>query len=115
MAWLRRVFGWLGRKLHPPEDLPDDPKAVRLADLSPGMRGRIVALQGVSTNSEARMNGLCILPGVVLHLSQRRPTFVIRIEETTVALDQCLAEAIWVRPLPLPDRKARMENPSSGT
>jgi Fe2+ transport system protein FeoA len=115
MAWLRRLFGWLGRKLHPPQGIPDDPKAVRLADLSPGMRGRVVALQGVSSNSEARLNGFCILPGVVLHLSQRRPTFVIRIEETTVALDSCLAEAIWVRPLPLPGQEARMNDPSVGT
>ncbi len=115
MEWLRRAFGWLGRKIRPPQALPEDPKAVRLAELSPGMWGRVVALQGVSTNSEARLHGFCILPGVDLHVSQRRPAFVIRIEETSVALDTCLAEAIWVRPLPLPGREVKMVDYSTGT
>lgn len=43
-----------------------------------------------------RLSGLGVLPGVTLRLLQKRPSYVLKVEETEVALDQEIAEGIYV-------------------
>ncbi len=43
-----------------------------------------------------RLSGLGVLPGASLHLLQKRPSVVLRVGETEVALDQEIAEGIYV-------------------
>ncbi|MBI2179041.1 MAG: ferrous iron transport protein A, partial [Candidatus Tectomicrobia bacterium] len=62
-----------------------------------GARARVVAIGGFSSRSAARLGGFCILPGAVIELLQRKPAFVVRVEEATVALESRLAEGIWVQ------------------
>lgn len=43
-----------------------------------------------------RLSGLGVLPGADLRLLQKRPSYVLRVGETEVALDQEIAEGIYV-------------------
>lgn len=45
-----------------------------------------------------RLSGLGVTPGNRLHLVQKRPSFVLRVEETEVALDAEIADGIYVVP-----------------
>ncbi|MDO8526598.1 MAG: metal-dependent transcriptional regulator [Deltaproteobacteria bacterium] len=43
-----------------------------------------------------RLSGLGVLPGASLHLLQKRPTFVLKVDETEVAIDREIADGIYV-------------------
>lgn len=43
-----------------------------------------------------RLSGLGVLPGAMLHLLQKRPSVVLKVGQTEVALDQEIAEGIYV-------------------
>ena len=43
-----------------------------------------------------RLSGLGVTPGAHLHLSQKRPSYVLKVEETEVALDAEIAGGIYV-------------------
>ena len=43
-----------------------------------------------------RLSGLGVIPGATLHLLQKRPSYVLKIEETEIALDKEIAEGIYV-------------------
>lgn len=45
-----------------------------------------------------RLSGLGVTPGSRLHLVQKSPSFVLRVEETEVALDAEIADGIYVVP-----------------
>lgn len=96
---LRRLFGLLGKKFRPVEWTAEAPKIVRLPELRPMTWARVEQVEAISAHASARLGGFCILPGVVLQLRQRHPAYVVRVEETTVALERRLAAAIWVSPL----------------
>lgn len=97
--FLRRLFGWLGKKIRLPGGHAEQPKIVRLPELRPMTWARVERMDATSAQASARLGGFCILPGAVLQLRQRHPAYVVRVEETTVALERRLAESIWVSPL----------------
>lgn len=45
-----------------------------------------------------RLSGLGVTPGSKLHLSQKRPSFVFKVEETEIALDSEITTGIYVVP-----------------
>lgn len=94
---LRRLVRWLKGEDPGLEDPPQAQGWTRLRDLAVGARARVVAIGGFSSRSAARLGGFCILPGAVIELLQRKPAFVVRVEETTVALESKLAGGIWVQ------------------
>lgn len=94
---LRRLARWFKRETPAPEAASAPPGRTCLRDLAVGARARVVAIGGFSSRSAARLGGLCILPGAVIELLQRKPAFVVRVEETTVALESGLASGIWVQ------------------
>jgi Fe2+ transport system protein FeoA len=66
--------------------------------LGPGDRARVVALAG---GDGARHNTLAVfglVPGAEVELLQRRPTFVVRVGETELALEGEIAGQIVVAP-----------------
>ncbi len=74
-------------------------KPLTLADLRPGQSGRIV---GVSTHRAGRAERLIaygLVRGQVIRLVQKNPAFVIRVEETELALDAEVARGIRIDPL----------------
>jgi Fe2+ transport system protein FeoA len=67
-----------------------------LAGLSAGAEGVVERLQG-NPDLLTRLTAQGLAPGVRVHLLQRAPTFVIEVGETTIALEQRVAEAIVLR------------------
>jgi Fe2+ transport system protein FeoA len=70
--------------------------AETLADLPAGSFGVIERLVGEPALL-ARLTAQGLAPGVALHLVQRRPTFVIEVGQTTIAVERRVAEAVVLK------------------
>lgn len=68
-----------------------------LRDLQVGERGRIVFIIPSSHPRLDRLGSLGVVPGSIVRLHQRRPSFVIEIGETTLAIDPEIAKEIYVK------------------
>jgi Fe2+ transport system protein FeoA len=73
------------------------PAAGTLADLPAGAFGVVERIAG-EPSLQARLTAQGLAPGVVVHLVQRTPTYVIEVGETSIALERRVAEAIVLRP-----------------
>lgn len=69
----------------------------RLDRLAPGQSGRIVYIVPRESGRLVRLAGLGMVPGAVVHFQQKTPATVLRIGETTLALDPAIAAEIYVR------------------
>jgi DtxR family Mn-dependent transcriptional regulator len=73
------------------------PIVQRLSDLKVGQAGRITFIAPRFHSRLDRLGSLGIVPGAEIKLHQRFPSFVIEIGETTVAVDQDIADEIFVK------------------
>jgi Fe2+ transport system protein FeoA len=92
ISWLRRLFGGEGRCASGTSGL----RTVR--ELGLGERAEVVLL---SESTPERSNALAVfglVPGSEITLLQRRPSYVLRVGETTLALEADVASSIVVRP-----------------
>lgn len=76
-----------------------NPLITRLADLNPGGRGRVVLMAPRHRERLDQLTDLGVMPGAVLTLRQRRPSMVVEVDRTLLALEDEVAEGIYVRPL----------------
>ena len=67
-----------------------------LSTLRPGETGLIVHMAPTSPQRLVKLSSLGVMPGVKVTLVQRNPTVVLRIAETTIALDGAVADDIFV-------------------
>jgi DtxR family Mn-dependent transcriptional regulator len=74
-----------------------EPLVRRLADLPLGGAGSIVFMAPDSRSRLARLSGLGVIPGAVLKLIQKRPSVVVEVGQTTLALDRAIADEIFVK------------------
>ncbi len=68
-----------------------------LNDLALGQKGRVVF---ISTRVKDRLEPLSsfgVIPGIVIQLKQRHPSYVIQIGETSIALDESIGREIFVK------------------
>ena len=70
-----------------------------LTDLRIGEDAKIVFISSKYHARLDRLSSLGIIPGGILRLHQKQPTYVIRIGETELALDKDLAKEIFVKKL----------------
>jgi DtxR family Mn-dependent transcriptional regulator len=86
--------------------------AVPLTRLAVGGRGRVAYLRSGSHGRLSRLLSLGICPGTLLTLEQVKPAFVVRIgtEETELALEQDVAEDVFVWSGDVRDESCRMPN-----
>lgn len=70
-----------------------------LADLRAGDRARIGCVDCANKNRCERLLAYGLTQGQVVTLLQTSPAFVIRIDETELALDELIARCILVEPL----------------
>lgn len=75
---------------------PPLPTARPMARLAVGESGRIVRIDMSDPQRLVRLSTLGIVPGAVLTLLQRRPATIIKVGQTTVALETDVAHEIWV-------------------
>ncbi len=75
------------------------PITLPLIELSPGEEGRVVFITPSVHARLDRLAGLGLIPGAVVRLHQRRPSAVVKVGETEIALSPEIAREIYVRPL----------------
>lgn len=68
-----------------------------LKDMEIGQSGKIVFIIPSSHSRLDRLGSLGIVPGSVIRLHQKRPSFVIEIGETTLAIDYDITKEIYVK------------------
>ena len=76
---------------------PLEPLVQPLEKLAPGESGRIVHIVPRQPGRLVRLASLGVVPGARVHLQQTWPAVVIRIGETTLALESEVASEIFVK------------------
>lgn len=75
------------------------PVVTRMSDFEVGQRGKIVFIVSSDPQRLNRLNSIGIIAGSEIKLLQKRPSIVVQIDETTVALDPDIAKEIHVKRL----------------
>ena len=92
------MFTWLkGLFRRRPENLPPQPGMLSLFFLNEGDHGELVCLNCSHTSRATALAVYGLVPGSRLILQQKRPSFVVRIGETELALDADIAKEIIVK------------------
>jgi len=73
------------------------PLVLNSTELRPGERGRIVFIAPKHHDRLDRLSALGIVPGAVVKLHQKQPTYVLDIGETSIAIDHEIAKEIFVK------------------
>jgi len=73
------------------------PVVTRLSEFEVGSKGRIVFIVPAEPSRLNKLNYLGITAGSVIKLLQRNPSYVIKIDETTIAIDPEIAKEIYVK------------------
>ena len=68
--------------------------------LKPGTAATVVRVGTAEAGRAVRLSSLGLVPGARLIVVQRRPAVVLRIGETTIAIDEEVADEIFVDPGP---------------
>ena len=69
---------------------------VPLTRLRAGQSGRVVHVAPGEPQLMVKLSSLGLLPGAIVELQQKFPAAVVRVGETTVALDGAIASEIFV-------------------
>ncbi len=73
------------------------PVVVRLADFEVGHKGKILFITPSEAARIGRLSSIGIIPGTIIKLIQKRPSIVLQVDETTIAVDPELAREIFVK------------------
>lgn len=73
------------------------PLVIRLSDASMGEPYRIVFIMPRQKKRLERLSSIGLIPGTFIKLLQKKPSYVIQIEETMIAVDQGIADEIYVK------------------
>jgi DtxR family transcriptional regulator, Mn-dependent transcriptional regulator len=74
-----------------------EPVVTRLSEFEVGAKGRITFIVPTKPSRLSKLNSLGIAAGSVIRLLQRNPSYVIQIDETTVAIDPEIAKEIYIK------------------
>lgn len=78
--------------------LETNPNARTLADMSAGQRAQIACVECEHAASCERLMAYGLVQGQSVLLVQKNPAFVIRVDETELALDELVARCIQIAP-----------------
>lgn len=90
---------------------PSEPLVQPLRRLAPGESGRIVHIVPREPRRLVRLASLGVVPGAVVRLQQTSPAVVLRVGETTLAIEPEYAEEIYVKRTGEPGRPPRTSAP----
>ena len=76
-----------------------EPLVQPLNRMTVGDTARIAYIVPKDPDRLVKLSNLGVIPGATIRLSQRQPATVITIGETTLALDQDIAEEVYVKRL----------------
>jgi len=74
-----------------------EPVVTRLSEFEVGSKGKITFIVPTRQSRLSKLNSLGITAGSIIRLLQRNPSYVIQIDETTVAIDPEIAKEIYVK------------------
>ncbi|MEW5805941.1 MAG: metal-dependent transcriptional regulator [Acidobacteriota bacterium] len=74
-----------------------EPLVKPLTNLQLGEKGKIVFIAPKHHDRLNKLSALGIIPGSIVKMHQRNPSFVIEIGETTIAIDYPIASSIYVK------------------
>lgn len=74
-----------------------EPLVVRLADFEVGLKGRIVFIVSSETMRLNKLSSMGITAGSIIKLLQKKPSFVIQVDEASIAVDPEIAKEIFVK------------------
>jgi DtxR family transcriptional regulator, Mn-dependent transcriptional regulator len=74
-----------------------EPVVTRLSEFEVGLKGRITFIVPTKSSRLSKLSSLGITAGSVIRLLQRKPSYVIQADETTVAIDPEIAKEIYVK------------------
>jgi DtxR family Mn-dependent transcriptional regulator len=77
-----------------------DSSVVSLKELAPGERGKITYIKPGNHSSFHQLISFGLHPGVIVTVHRKNPAFCIKFENTELALDESVAENIYVWKLP---------------
>jgi ferrous iron transport protein A len=96
--WLQKLAAWARRRT--PQQPSATPQRLPLTRLRTGSTARIVHVVQDSEGHWRKLTALGIMPGAVVRLVQKFPSYVLQIGYSTLALDHQLTAQIEVEPLP---------------
>ncbi len=73
------------------------PLVAPLSDLMPGEKAKIVFITPGSHSRLDRLSAMGVVPGSIVKLHQKRPSYVIQLGETMVAVDKDITKEIFVK------------------
>lgn len=73
------------------------PLVIRLSDAELGGEYRIVFIMPKQKKRLERLSAMGLIPGVVVRLIQKNPSYVIQLGETMIAVDRGIADEIYVK------------------
>jgi DtxR family Mn-dependent transcriptional regulator len=73
------------------------PLVAPLADLTPGEKAKIVFIAPGSHSRLDRLSAMGVVPGSIVKLHQKKPSYVIELGETTIAVDKDITKEIFVK------------------
>lgn len=73
------------------------PIVVRLSDLSPGDVAKVVFITFTRSKHLDKLDTIGLTPGAMVKLHQRRPSFILDLGETQIAIDREIAHEIFVK------------------
>lgn len=94
VSWLRRLFGRGTEECGSPVGM----RTVR--ELAAGERAEVVLLSGASSSRSNALAVFGLVPGSEVILLQRKPSYVLQVGETVLALEEAVAASIVVRAVP---------------
>lgn len=77
---------------------PSEPLVIPLKEMKVGGSAKIIFITPRTKTRLSRLASYGVIPGYTLLLQQRFPSYVIRIDQTEVALESEIAKEIFVRP-----------------
>ncbi len=98
VAWLQRLWSGLRRTAVRPQAGEGHPVQT-LDHLRPGERARVLKVSAADTPMLMKLSQLGLVPGAEVRVQQSRPAAVVRLGETTVALQGAVARLVHVRRL----------------
>jgi len=98
LAWLQRLWDrWRAPSERP---APAEPHPVQTLDhLRPGEVARVLKVSAADVPMLMKLSQLGLVPGAEVRMQQSRPATVLRVGETTVALQRAVARQVHVRRL----------------
>jgi Fe2+ transport system protein FeoA len=95
VEWLRSLRAWWRSRRQEDARHP----VQTLDTLRAGEHGRVIAIEAPDPALRMKLSHLGLVPGAEVCLQQVRPASVVRVGETTIALQRAVARAVHVRRL----------------